>query len=86
MSNPESAAILRERAENLKALPEGWDSYGGKPIDAATADKAVEFALALAPLIPSYEPQLVPDSDGGVTVELHAEGWDVECWIQRAKP
>lgn len=85
-SSPEYNAALRSRADHLKALPEGWDSYHGKRIDPETVDKAVEFAVAMAPLIPTYEPVLVPDSDGNVTVEFHAEGWDVECWIQRYRP
>jgi hypothetical protein len=78
-----SEADLRERAEKLKALPLGWDSYRGARIDPETADKAVELALALADKFPSYEPQLVPDSDGNVQVEWHTEGWDVEMWIKR---
>jgi hypothetical protein len=76
-------AALRARAEHLKELPEGWDSYEGKRIDHAAADKAVEVAIALAPLFPSHEPQLVPGGDGTVQVEFHSDGFDVEAWVQR---
>jgi hypothetical protein len=75
---------LQARADELKALPRGWDSYDGVEIDPAAADKAVEVALALAPLFPSAPPQLVPGSDGTVQVEFHADGFDVEAWVQRA--
>ena len=82
------AANLREslqaRADHLKALPQGWDSYNGAVIDPATADKSVEVALALAPLFPDYPPQIVPGGDGTVQVEFHANGYDVEAWVQRA--
>lgn len=81
--NPTIDIVLRDRAEELKSLPEGWDSYNGERIDPATADRAVELALAVAPLFPSYQPQLVPSSDGTVQVEWHADGWNVEMWVQR---
>jgi len=77
-------AALRQRGEELKALPEGWDSYEGKRIDAETVDKSIDLAMALAPLFPSYPPQLVP-TDGDVSVEWHVDGWDVEMWVSRAR-
>lgn len=84
MSGPITEQALLERAAYLKTLERGWDSYQGEPIDHPTLDKAVAFALLLAPEISSYTPALVPCSDGSVQVEWHAEGWDVELWVQRA--
>lgn len=77
------AVTLRKRGDELKALPEGWDSYGGSRIDGETVDRAIEIALALAPQF-SIEPSLVPGSDGTVQVEWHADGFNVEVWINRA--
>jgi hypothetical protein len=77
---------LEAKAAELKALPEGWDSYGSVVIDPEAADKAVELALALAPHFPSYgTPALVPTSDGAVQVECHSDGWNMECYVRRAK-
>lgn len=62
---------LRDRFADLRSfleLEEGWDSYGGKP----TTRQAVDTAEALS---------FVPTSRGGVQVELHAGGADVEIEI-----
>ena len=77
-------ASLRQRADELKALQTGWDSYKAQPLDHATVDKAVELAIALAGSFPACAPQLVPTSEGEVQVEWHAEGWDIEMLVARA--
>lgn len=83
MSGRDLTFKMRKRADELRALPPGWDTYGGKTPDGATLDKAVELALAVAPLVPDYDPALVPCSDGSVQVEWHDGGYDVEMWVQR---
>ena len=64
----------------MAALKENWDSYGGKPISPV----AIEWAKAvLYRLGPGWIP--VPCSDGGVQLEWHAEGVDMEMTIAVAE-
>ena len=52
----------------IKVLKENWDSYGGLPATAEAIDTAEWFCA-------------VPMSDGGIQVEVHAGGKDVEIEI-----
>lgn len=52
----------------LADLRDNWDSYGGHPI----TEEALWVARVLA---------VVPKSDGGIQVEWHAYGWDVEIEV-----
>ena len=52
----------------LRTLRPGWDSYGGRPI----TEQAIATAQAIA---------FVPSPNGGVQIELHAGGADVEIEI-----
>jgi hypothetical protein len=54
---------------SLRDLKDNWDSYGAKPPD-ERALKAVEAGLSI-----------VPTSDGGIQIELHIGGRDVEIAI-----
>jgi hypothetical protein len=31
-------------------------------------------------------PSHIPDGDGGVQLEWHQDGWDIECWISHPTP
>lgn len=54
--------------EALAVLEDGWDSYGGKkPTDAA--------------LKTASEIYFVPVADGGVQLEMHSGGMDIEISI-----
>jgi hypothetical protein len=57
--------------DDLRELEEGWDSYGGQP----TTDAAIKTAGNLA---------VVPTSDGGIQLEIHAGGADLEIVIDPA--
>jgi hypothetical protein len=52
----------------LRALEPGWDSYDAKPITAAAIATVKAFAL-------------VPQSDGGIQVEIHRDQFDIEIEI-----
>lgn len=52
----------------FRSLVKGWDSYDGSPI----TDKAIRTAELTF---------FVPTSDGGVQIELHADGWEIEIEI-----
>ena len=68
---------LKQRFDELTALPEGWDGYRGRPVSFACAQFA---ALVLERLCLSRvpAPALVPGSDGTVQIEWHLNGYDVE--------
>jgi hypothetical protein len=57
------------QTDRLRALEPDWDSYGGMPTTQA-ALRAAEGAER------SFT--LVPHSDGGFQIEIHAAGLDVE--------
>ena len=64
----------------LSLLENNWDSYGGKPI--------TQFALAEAQLllkalsgIQAVDPSVVPCSNGGIQLEWHRNGYDLEIEI-----
>ncbi len=66
----------------LLSLPANWDSYGARPID----PKAVSFSLQLlsevmSPTVPA--PLVVPTNRGGVQLEWHTRGIDLEAEIQQ---
>jgi hypothetical protein len=54
--------------EQLRALPRGWDSYHAAPIQA----EAIRTVEAI---------QVVPVNDGGLQVEIHRAGYDIEIMI-----
>lgn len=60
------------QADRLRALEHNWDSYEGIPItaEALRAAEGVERSFTL-----------VPHSDGGFQIEIHAAGIDVEIEI-----
>jgi hypothetical protein len=62
-------------------LPENWDSYGARPINQET----VLFALQLLDETMQAEtppPRVVPTTRGGVQLEWHTRGVDLEIEIQ----
>lgn len=62
---------------HLLALKDNWDSYGGRIISKKAVDAAVRLRNVLATM-----PSFVPMSDGGVQVEWHSRGFDVELEIE----
>lgn len=65
------------RIEDLTALAAGWDGYEASAIDAGVALQAVRFLLDHAyPAVP--QPAIVPLADGGIQIEWHQGGIDLE--------
>jgi hypothetical protein len=59
------------------SLPRGWDTYDALPISHRSAEGALTFlATVIDP--DSAPPAVVPLADGGVQVEWHRGGLDVE--------
>jgi hypothetical protein len=62
---------------DLLTLPANWDSYRAKPIDEPTVQKALELLdLLLGNNSPA--PSVVPLASGGLQVEWHRAGQDLE--------
>ena len=67
--------------EALRNLGPSWDSYGAPPINRAAINKAVDLKRGL-----SGRWSVVPCSDGGVQLEQHDGGFDIEITIRAAQP
>ena len=66
-----------DRISALTALAEGWDGYGGRAVDASVVMDAVRFLTEVAyPGISN--PSIVPLATGGLQIEWHRGGVDVE--------
>ncbi len=76
--------IVRNLAEIL-ALPEGWNSYGAKPVNLYAAVDAIGVLSTIMPLDGPL-PQVVPTSPGGVQLEWHKGGVDLEIVIKPSNP
>jgi hypothetical protein len=75
------------RLQDLAALAPDWDSYGAKPVEADMAMAAVRFLATLAAAAPGVDkPSVVPLSDGGVQVEWHRGGIDLEVAFSDDEP
>ena len=65
---------------NLARLPAGWDSYGTSPLRRDAGHFALEILQGvMRPRTPL--PQVVPSSAGGVQLEWHEKGIDLELHI-----
>lgn len=65
----------------LGNLPPNWDSYGAKPIDREAAIAAVEIILR-AMESGDPHPAIVPTNRGGILLEWHEGGVDLEVDIR----
>ncbi len=54
--------------QTLLALEEDWDSYGAVPIAVAALETLAGFSV-------------VPCSSGGIQLEVHRDGYDIEIEI-----
>ena len=61
----------------LLDLPPDWDGYGARPVDPAVVKGALRLLLELVPTAASV-PNVVPSPSGGVQVEWHERGADIE--------
>lgn len=73
-----------QRIEALVALGAGWDTYGSQPIRPAVALHAVRLLAAiLSDDVPT--PSIVPTSTGGLQLEWHQRGADLELEVSPDK-
>lgn len=64
----------------LRELKPGWDSYDAKAIDPRCIDRAAVLWGQL-----SGDWQVVPCADGGVQLEQHRDGLDIEITVSPAQ-
>ena len=77
---PEELLHAIERACELQGLPRGWNSHGAEPVSNAAFTQTVEFLTAY--LVRGIAgPVLVPTVRGGLQLEWHRRGVDVEVEV-----
>ncbi|MBI4905956.1 MAG: hypothetical protein HY820_20140 [Acidobacteria bacterium] len=80
---PHSFLKSAEDAIDLLRLPDGWNSYSAKPVPRQTVIRAVcllaEFLDEETPT-----PSVVPTVRGGIQIEWHTKGFDIEIYVESA--
>lgn len=71
---------MHPKLMELSLLKDNWDSYGGKPITELALAEAQLLLKALV-AIQAVEPSVVPCSNGGIQLEWHRNGYDLEIEI-----
>lgn len=82
-NRPMSSTFLKsvEAVVDLLSLPRGWNSYSAKPIEHQNARQAIRLlADFLRPDTPP--PSVVPTVRGGIQLEWHTRGANVEIYIE----
>jgi len=81
LSGPNWLGEARGRLKDVVQLEPGWDGHQGKPVRPEIADYAFLLLQRLVrrPGIP--RPIISPLSYGGLVLEWHRKGWDVEIEI-----
>lgn len=77
---PDWLSRIEEAFQSLLTLPENWDSYGARMIE----PRAVQAAIALLRSIVQRgtpQPAVVPTNRGGIQIEWHTCGIDLEIEI-----
>lgn len=73
---------LNNKLQELASLQPNWDTYGALPID----QLAIDYAATMLQLLQQQNilpPSIVPMCDGGLQLEWHVRGWDVEWEIHQ---
>ena len=77
---PEPFLLALDRAIELLQLPRGWNSHGAEPVSIAAFEQTVEFLTTY--LVEGVAgPVLVPTVRGGVQLEWHRRGVDIEVEV-----
>lgn len=81
LSRPDWRQAAERRLNQIIRLPAGWDGHQGKPVNATIASYAYRLleALLVRPGVPLAS--ITPLSYGGLVLEWHRKGWDVEIEI-----
>jgi hypothetical protein len=77
---PEWLSMTEEAIESLLTLPENWDSYGARAIESRAVRAAIELLRSIVQL-DTPQPVVVPTNQGGIQIEWHTQGIDLEIEI-----
>jgi hypothetical protein len=76
-ASPAWLDFTTSRLRNILRLPAGWDTYSARPPEKEAAERAIDF-LFRHHRFAGATPSIVPLTDGGVQLEWHRDGIDVE--------
>lgn len=79
-----SDSVIKQVVDVL-TLPPNWNSYGAPTIDRAAAQNAVNF-LVTRMHASTPAPSIVPLSSGGIQLEWHRRGIDLEVVFELREP
>lgn len=77
---PEELLRALERACELQRLPRGWNSHGAEPVSDTAFRQVIEFLTAYV-VRGVAGPALVPTVRGGLQLEWHRRGVDIEVEV-----
>ena len=77
---PQELLHALERACELQQLPRGWNSYGAEPVSDTAFRQTIEFLTAYV-VRGIAGPELVPTVRGGLQLEWHRRGVDIEVEV-----
>jgi hypothetical protein len=68
---------VMRRLGQILSLSDNWDDHRGRAISPQSADAALQFLYAVM-RSETAPPSVLPTSDGGIQIEWHRDGLDVE--------
>jgi hypothetical protein len=71
---------IEDILRGFATLPECWDSYGAKSIERHAIDSAIELLRRIVQH-DTQKPAVVPMNRGGIQIEWHTRGVDLEIEI-----
>lgn len=75
---------LLTEVEQLRAVPRGWDSYRGDPVDEIAVQRAVGLIARFQDLMePVPRPVIGPTADGAVVLRWELDDRDVDIVFRR---
>lgn len=79
-TGPEWLASVHRELHDLTKIPRDWDTYDGVAVTDSAFEGAASF-IATVSNPTTHQPSVVPTSEGGVQVEWHTGGYDVEAYF-----
>jgi hypothetical protein len=79
-NSPEWLKETEETLRGFATLPAGWDSYRAKSIEPHVVDAVIELLHRIVQHN-TLKPAVVPTNRGGIQIEWHTQGVDLEIEI-----
>lgn len=78
---PKWIQISLKRLTMVASLPNQWAGPLSRSIDHQSISRAFRIIAEVVPDVARYVPQIVPTVDGGLQLEWHQDGFDLEIEI-----